>query len=162
MEKESMKETLNTVLDRYKRYEKYLKYPGEWGERTFRAWLVFEIFHKRLKWPISKIVFGEVFDVLFVNETVKPVIYLETKKPERGPADSEAFQRHISKYETLEWAILTDGYDWVKMDCLRKKKQSLSLRGTNASELEEFLSSFSATNYLYGDQNVKDKIGKKQ
>jgi hypothetical protein len=162
MRKESVKESLNLILDRYKQYEKYLKYPREWGERTFRAWLVFEVFHKRLKWPISKIVFGEIFDVLFVNDSVKPVVYLETKKPERGPSDLEAFQRHIGKYETLEWAVLTDGYDWVRIDCLRKKKKSLSLRDANALQLEEFLSSFSATNYLFGDQNVKDKIGKKQ
>jgi hypothetical protein len=156
MQTGSLRKSLTTILTRYERYEKYLKYPGEWGERTFRAWLVFEVFHDCLKWPISNIIFGEMFDALFVNDSIRPVIYLETKKPQRGLADMDAFRRHIGKYETFEWAILTDGYDWLTVDCVRKKEQSLSLSGSKASEVEGFFHAFRATNYLYGVKNAKD------
>ena len=156
VQKNLLKKSLTAILTRYKKYEKYLKYPGEWGERTFRAWLVFEIFHGCLRWPISNIVFGEMFDALFVNDAVKPVIYLETKKPKRGLVDFEAFRRHISKYETLEWAILTDGYYWLSLDCVRKKEQTISLSESKSSQFRDFLLTFAATNYLYGAKDVKD------
>jgi hypothetical protein len=156
MQKGLLRRSLTAILTRYRDYERYLKYPGEWGERTFRAWLVFEIFHDYLRWPIPNIVFGEVFDTLFVNDTVKPIIYLETKKPQRGLVDLEAFQRHISKYQTLEWAILTDGYEWFRIDCVRKKEQTISLLKSGSSQLEDFFRALAATNYLYGVQNVKD------
>jgi hypothetical protein len=152
----SLRKTLTSILNRYEKYEKYLKYPGEWGERTFRAWLVFEVFHDLLGWPISNIVSGEMFDTLFVNDAVKPVIYLETKKPKRGLADMEAFRRHIGKYETFEWAILTDGYEWLMVDCVRKKEQSLCLSGSKASRIDDFFQAVRATCYLYGVQNAKD------
>ena len=83
MQAKSLRKSLITILERYKKYEKYLQYPGDWGERAFRGWLVYEIFHDQLQWPIPNIVFGERFDVLFVDGAVKPVIYLETKKPGR-------------------------------------------------------------------------------
>jgi hypothetical protein len=150
------RKTLTTILTRYERYEKYLKYPGEWGERTFRAWLVFEVFHDNLKWPIANIVFGEIFDALFVNDAVKPKIYLETKKPKRGLVDIDAFKRHIEKYETLEWAILTDGYVWLTVNCVERSEQSFSLSGLKSPEVESFFRAFSASNYLYGVNNVKD------
>ena len=160
MKKGLLKKSLMTILTRYRDYERYLKYPREWGERTFRAWLVFEVFHDYLKWPIQNIVFGEVFDTLFVNDAIKPIIYLETKKPKKGLVDSEVFKRHISKYETLEWAILTDGYEWLKMDCVRKKVQTISLLKSESSQLEGFFLSLAATKYLYGVQNDKDQVDK--
>lgn len=152
----SIKKPLTTILARYERYEKYLKYPGEWGERTFRAWLVFEAFHDYLKWPIQNIIFGEIFDTLFVNDAVRPVIYLETKKPKRGLADMEAFRRHIEKYETLEWAILTDGYEWLKVNCVKNNEQSFSLSSSKSSEMEGLFRLFKASNYLYSVKNAKD------
>jgi hypothetical protein len=156
MQTGSIKKTLTTILTRYERYEKYLKYPGEWGERTFRAWLVFEVFHDYLKWPVPSIIFGEMFDAMFVNDAVRPVIYLETKKPKRGLADMGAFRRHTEKYETLEWGILTDGYEWLAIDCVRKNERSFSLSGSKSSKVEDFFHAFRASNYLYGVKNAKD------
>jgi len=156
MQTGSIKKPLTTILARYERYEKYLKYPGEWGERTFRAWLVFEVFHDYLRWPIPNIIFGEIFDTLFVNDAVRPVIYLETKKPKRGLADMDAFRKHIEKYETLEWAILTDGYEWLTVDCVRNNERSFFLSGSKSSEVEGFFRAFKASNYLYSVKNAKD------
>lgn len=74
-------QAIKGVMRRYEQYTKYLDYPREWGERAFRGWLVFEVFHTCLKWPIKNIVFGEMYDVLFVNDDIQPMIYVETKKP---------------------------------------------------------------------------------
>ena len=145
-----LKKSLTTILERYRKYEKYLQYPGEWGERAFRGWLVFEIFHEYLQWPIPNIVFGEKFDVLFVNGAVKPVIYLETKKPERGLADLDAFRERIGKYETLVWAVLTDGYKWVRVDCVRSEEQNFSSLETELARWKDFFRAFKATDYIYG------------
>ena len=145
-----LKKSLIAILERYRKYENYLQYPGEWGERAFRGWLVFEIFHDHLQWPIQNIVFGEKFDVLLVNGAVKPVIYLETKKPERGLADLDAFSRRISKYETLVWAVLTDGYKWIRVDCVRNEEQNFSSLETELVRWKDFFRAFKAIDYIYG------------
>jgi hypothetical protein len=152
LQKLSGKERIEGILGRYKQYENYLKYPGEWGERAFRAWLAFDLFHEYLKWPVIRVVFGETFDVLFVNDSVKPIIYLETKKPGRGAVERDAFERHIKVYNTLEWAIITDGYQWVKIDCFRHIEQQMSIDNATTKEVEDFLTAFRATKYLYGDK----------
>ena len=150
MQIELLKESLTAVLERYRKYESYLQYPGEWGERAFRGWLVFDIFHNHLQWPMPNIVFGERFDVLFVDGAVKPVIYLETKKPERGLADLNAFRQRIGKFETLVWAVLTDGYKWLRVDCVRNEEQNLSTYETELTDWKDFFRVFGATNYIYG------------
>ena len=145
-----LRKSLTTILERYKKYENYLQYPGDWGERAFRGWVVYEIFHDHLQWAIPNIVFGERFDVLFVNGAVKPVIYLETKKPKRGLVDLDAFRRRIDKYETLVWAALTDGYKWVRVDCVRDEEQNFSSLETELARWKDFFRAFKATNYIYG------------
>jgi len=145
-----LKESLIAILERYRKYEDYLQYPGEWGERAFRGWLVFEIFHDHLQWPIPNIVFGERFDVLFVNGAVKPIIYLETKKPERGLADLDAFRRRIGTYETLVWAVLTDGYKWMRVDCIKNEDQNFSSLEPELVRWKDFFRAFEATDYIYG------------
>lgn len=150
IETSSILEILKTILDRYKRYEAYLKYPGEWGERAFRGWLVYEVFHGKLKWPISNIVFGERFDVLLVDNAVKPVIYVETKRPKRGLIDLENFAARIPSYNTLEYAVLANGYEWLRRDIVRKKDEKASLRNNN-DKWKTFLQPLQATNYLYGE-----------
>lgn len=151
MQVKSLRKSLITILERYKKYENYLHYPGEWGERAFRGWLVYELFHANLQWPISNIVFGEMFDVLFVDGAVKPVIYLETKKPGRGLADLQAFIQRSGKYETLVWIILTDGYKWLRIDNTTNKEQAFSSLERDLAYWQDFFRVFKATDYIYGD-----------
>ena len=144
-----LRESLIAVLERYQKYEKYLQYPGEWGERAFRGWLVYEVFHIQLRWPISNIVFGEQFDVLLVDEAVKPVIYVETKKPERGLADLEAFKQRSDKYGTLLWVVLTDGYKWLRISRVNNKEKTFSLPEPNLSSWQNFFRVLKASDYIY-------------
>ena len=50
---DSFLSTVKEIMLRYEYYEKYLNYPGDYGERAFRGWLVFDLFHKKLEWPIK-------------------------------------------------------------------------------------------------------------
>jgi hypothetical protein len=79
------------VLKRYENYGKYLRFPYEWGERAFRGWLVYEVFHGVLGWPIKYIVFGELFDVLFPVEnhrkTVEKLLDLVKNAVTKGGSD---------------------------------------------------------------------------
>ena len=125
---DSVISTLNKIIERYRLYTNYLEFPGEWGERAFRGWLVFEVFHKLLGWPIENIIFGERYDVLFVNSDIQPVIYLETKKPKRGLADLSEFKSRSKYYRTLIYAVLTDGYKWLRIDLIRSKKTQVNLK----------------------------------
>jgi len=113
---------LQNILKRYEYYERFLNYPGDWGERAFRGWLIYDLFHDFLKWPIKNIVFGERFDVLLVNNEIKPIINIETKKPGRGLSEYDAFKKRLSDYQTLYYALLTDGKDWMLLNCLDKSE----------------------------------------
>lgn len=115
---------INELLERYNRYSGYLSFPYEWGERAFRGWLVFDIFHLLLEWPLTNIVFGEQFDVLFVDGNVKPKIYLETKKPGRGLMEFDSFQKRVRFYGTLRYAVITDGYLWARLEIAGDKSSN--------------------------------------
>jgi len=142
-------EILKNIMKRYDQFSRYLNYPGEWGERAFRGWVVFEILHDFLGWSGENIVFGEKYDVLMVDDDVKPVIYLETKKPGRGLADIEDFRGRLSNYPTLEYAILANGYEWLRLDMIKNKELKISLND-EPTKWRAFLKPLHASNYLYG------------
>lgn len=144
-----LSKAIRTVMERYKQYTGYLKYPGEWGERAFRGWIVFELFHIHLRWPVKNIVFGERYDVLFVNDDVKPIIYLETKKPGRGLAEYDDFIDRISSYQTIRYAVLANGYEWLRYDVTKTTQKIIKLEEKD-SKWEQFLKPLKAKNYLYG------------
>jgi len=140
---------LVAILERYNRYERFLKYPGDWGERAFRGWLMFDLFHQYLGWSIEHIVFGERFDVLLVNEEIKPVINIETKKPGNDLVGYEDFRKRLNVYQTLYYAILTDGHEWLCMDCGDKKENKFDI--SQGEELfENFLKPFWSKRYIVG------------
>lgn len=148
--------SIQNIMKRFDEYEKYLHYPGEWGERAFRAWLVFEIFHLHFGWPISHIIFGEKYDVLFVNDDIIPVIYLETKRPGRGLVEIIEFEERILSYEfsTLKYGILTDGFKWLKYDVIRQEKYIISLESP-ISYWEDFIRNLQSYYHLnYHDRGV--------
>ena len=143
------RETIESLMKRYEQYTHYLNYPGEWGERAFRGWLVFDLFHRDLRWPIENIVFGERYDVLLVNNEIKPMIYLETKKPGRGLADYKDFRNRVSGYQTIQYAVLANGYKWLKEDITNKTQEFISLEDPT-DKWDQFVKPLKAKNYLYG------------
>ena len=140
---------IRIVMKRYEHYTRYLNYPGEWGERAFRGWIVFELFHVKFRWPAKNIVFGEKYDVLFVNDNIKPMIYLETKKPGRGLADFDDFKDRIPAYQTIEHAVLTDGYKWLRWDTATGSQEVIRLEDSE-SKWNDFVKPLRAKNYVYG------------
>lgn len=136
------------ILERYETYGRYIKYPGDWGERAFRGWLVYEVFHTILGWPIPSIVFGEQFDVLFVNERLIPVLYLETKKPHRDLADEDDFINRTPSFPTIQYALLTDGHQWLRRDIVTGGRVEVKLASGKAG-WDEFLRPLKSSNYWY-------------
>lgn len=139
---------ITAILTRYETYGRYIKYPGDWGERAFRGWLVYEFFHAILGWPIPSIVFGEQFDVLFVNERLIPVIYLETKKPHRDLADEDYFIKRTPSFPTIQYALLTDGHEWLRRDIITGGRVEIKLASKTA-DWDQFLRPLKASDYWY-------------
>ncbi len=144
-------QVLLNVLKRYERYERFLNYPGDWGERAFRGWLIFDLFHQFLKWPIENIVFGERFDVLLVNNEIKPIINIETKKPGRGLSEYNAFKKRLSDYQTLNYAILTDGNEWMLFNCLEHSEICYKL-DEKEEKFDSIIRPLFSKRYLSGEQ----------
>jgi len=142
-------EALQAIMERYKQYTRYLNYPGDWGERTFRGWVVYEVFHVCLGWPLKNIVFGERFDVLFIDDDIRPSVYLETKKPGRGLADIEDFERRIPQYQTIKQAVLANGYEWLRIDVVTGSREMLKLPDSNL-KWNKFCRPLMAKNYIIG------------
>lgn len=113
------------ILARYDRYTGHLKFPGDWGERPIRGWLVSEVFHDVLGWPFGSIILGERFDTLFVDDMINPKVYLETKIPrlfrnERnlGPIEKKAINL-AKRYPTIEQVVISDVESWFRIDLVR-------------------------------------------
>jgi|ECHhosMinimDraft_1075155.scaffolds.fasta_scaffold01135_7 hypothetical protein len=143
---------IREVLKRYEDYGKYLRFPYEWGERAFRGWLVYEVFHEVLEWPIKYIVFGELFDVLFVDEYKRPKIYLETKRPDRGLAELDEFKDRVRFYGTLRYAVITDGFTWSRFEVLREKlsvQETVSIDKADPTLVGRFFMPLHAKKFLY-------------
>jgi len=140
------------VLKRYENYGKYLRFPYEWGERAFRGWLVYEVFHGVLGWPIKYIVFGELFDVLFVDEYIRPKIYLETKRPGRGLVELDEFKARVQFYGILRYAVITDGFTWSRFEVLGEKlgtQETVSIDKADSILVGRFFAPLHAKNFLY-------------
>lgn len=144
-----LSDAIQRIMERYGKYARYLNYPGEWGERAFRGWIVYEIFHVCLGWPLENIVFGERYDVLFVDKDIKPIVYLETKKPGRGLADIEDFENRIPLYQTIGHAVLANGYEWLRIDVVTGIRESIKLADSN-QKWNEFTKQLMAKKYVYG------------
>ena len=144
---------IKEIMERYKKYGTYLCFPYEWGERALRGWLVYEIFHEILEWPIRFIVMGEQFDVLFIDEEVRPRIYLETKKPGRGLAYINDLEKRTRFYGTLKYAVITDGNVWGRFEVRGgrlTKQMTLDIERNPQMELwGEFFKPLHARNFLY-------------
>jgi hypothetical protein len=118
------------ILERFDSYSGHLHFPSDWGERPVRAWLAVEVFGSILGWPINRIVFGERFDVLLVDQSLNPRIYIETKAP-HSLTNPTAIARILAKavrlgrrYPTIDQILVTDGNYWHRYDMDRAQSAS--------------------------------------
>ena len=113
------------ILRRFDSYSGHLHFPRDWGERPVRAWLAVEVFGGILGWPIERIIFGERFDILLIDRSLNPRVYIETKAP-YSLADSKKIDRYLVKavalgrrYPTINHIVLTDANYWHRFDLQR-------------------------------------------
>jgi len=136
-----------------------LGYPGEGGERPFRAWLVTDLLIEVLKWPSERIVVGERFDILLQDSEGFPVITIETKKPYRKASKKERddFENRLSGYGTLRYAYFTNGGEWERLDIaspsgnlIIKERFNMNLQEATTEEVEAIFAPLAADRYFGG------------
>lgn len=110
--------TIRRILQRSDEVGERIGYPGEGGERRFRAWLGTDLLSNTLGWPSKNVVIGERFDVLLVNEEDHAVATIETKTPYHQASKQERvdFEKRLSGYPTLRTAYFTNGPEWERLD----------------------------------------------
>jgi hypothetical protein len=153
----SVTNVLNQILQRCDKYTGRLNIPGEWGERAFRGWIILDFLFTELGWPSTHIILGERFDILLLNESLHPVVNIETKKPRTRIRQKEKkdFQNRLAMYPTLEWAFLTNGIYWDRFKLLAPGGNQKILEETEyelekASEetTKEFFEAINRSHYL--------------
>jgi len=109
-------ERLREILRRCEATGEQVNFPGEGGERRFRLWLATEFFSDLLDWPGTSVVQGERFDLILRDDSGLPVITIETKTPYHKASAKERrdFERRLSAFPTLRYAIFTSGNDWER------------------------------------------------
>ncbi|MGD0899336.1 MAG: hypothetical protein ABR915_15980 [Thermoguttaceae bacterium] len=109
---------LSTILRRCEESGVRLGYPGEGGERQFRAWLVSDLLSTILDWPVDRVVVGERFDILLQDADGFPIATIETKTPyhRAGQKERDDFEGRLSGFGTLRYAYFTNGNEWERLD----------------------------------------------
>ena len=110
-------ETIRLILARHEEYRGRLNLPGEGWERAFRGWLAMDLLLQHFGWPTSRIVLGERFDILLLDEGLAPAVTIETKGPhhEASQRETEDFEARLPFYGTLRWAFFTNGEHWARL-----------------------------------------------
>lgn len=146
-------EGLVSIIERAFRYQKLLRYPREGTERMLRGWIAMELLLGPLGWCPQNVLFGETFDLLLVDDRIKPVLYIETKSleqqinPEDIPTEIKRILKRTGRRPTLKKMVLTNGIKWIVFDVANKPKIVFELedvrkdKPSEASLLESYLSS---------------------
>src|ERR1019366_9320056 len=105
---------VKAVLRRCEEVAGRVDFPGEGGERRFRAWLNTEVLQDVLGWPAKQTVVGERFDVLLLNNDLHPIVTIETKTPyhKATKKDRADFENRLDGFPTLRCAYFTNGPEW--------------------------------------------------
>jgi len=129
------------ILARFDLYSGHLHFPRDWGERPVRAWMGVEVFRDILAWPLERIVFGEMFDLLLIDSGLNPRVYVETKAP-RTLTREKQIDKILKKavdlarlYPTIDQVLVTDAIRWIRFDV----KRNLSWHATIRSDQREWL-----------------------
>jgi len=121
-------------------------FPGEGGERRFRAWLASDLLQETLGWPAKNVLVGERFDILLINEENHALATIETKTPfhKASKKDRADFEERLSGFATLRTAYFTNGPEWDRLDIIVTggdlqilERSRLDIRKASA-ELTEF------------------------
>jgi hypothetical protein len=148
---------LKTILMRGNEAGMHLGYPGEGGERPFRAWLVSDLLVGVLHWPPAKIVVGERFDILLQDAEGFPISTIETKSPYHQASEKERrdFEGRLSGFGTLRTAYFTNGPEWERLDIFSptgaleiRERFVFNLRTASAEEAEAFFAPLAADRHF--------------
>jgi len=146
-----VKNILVEILNRYDRYGRLVRYPGEWGERAFRFWLIVELFMNVLGWPSQSIVLGEKYDVLLLDNDIRPVIYIETKRPDITVSEEhvEEAKERAKDYFSIRYVVVANGKMWVLYDAIKGECMWIAdLSRAEDRKVAEFFGKLSAKNFL--------------
>ncbi len=148
---------IKTLLRRYDQYTGRLNVPGDWGERAFRGWLAMDLLCDALGWPSAHVVFGERFDILLLDQSLYPVVNIETKKPRHEASSKEktSFEDRLKYYGTLRWACLTNGTAWLRLSLLSpsgtqiiQERKTFNIEKATQKTAWSFFEVIHARNYL--------------
>ena len=110
---------MTAIIQRTQKYNQMLKFPHEGTERMIRGWIALEMLHDLFQWPSENIVFGETFDLLLVDNLIRPVIYLETKSIsyeidlDKSLEEINKILLRTGRRPTLNYLIITNGIKWM-------------------------------------------------
>ena len=120
---------ISRVLRRCEEVGERIGYPGEGGERRFRAWLNSDLLQSALGWPSGNVAVGEIFDLLLLDDDQHPLATIETKTPYHTASAKERrdFEARLSGFPTLKTAYFTNGLEWDRLDILVSNGQLSTL-----------------------------------
>ncbi len=109
---------IQSVLERCEEVGERIDFPGEGGERRYRAWLNSELLQGVLGWPAKKVSVGERFDLLLLGVDDHAVATIETKTPYHKASRKERqdFEERLAGFPTLRTAYFTNGPEWDRLD----------------------------------------------
>lgn len=139
------------ILERYCEYERLIRYPGDWGERAFRFWIIKELFIDILRWPSKNIVFGERYDVLLLDEWIRPRIYIETKRPSKQITnrDLEEAIGRAKDFFSIDYVVITNGITWILYDCIKNVGFRIDdVEKADSGRVTRFFSKIRARNFI--------------
>ncbi len=147
----NVRNTIIRLIKRYREYETLIRYPGDWGERALRFWIIKELFMDHLHWRVENIVFGERYDVLLVDEHIRPRIYVETKRP-----GIRITERHIREaidrardFYSIDYVVVTNGITWILYDCIKGDIYEIEdIRKAVRGRILDFFNKIHAMNYI--------------
>jgi len=146
-----IKNVLTEILNRYDKYGKLIRYPGEWGERAFRFWLIVDLFINVLGWLPQNVVLGEKYDVLLLDSEIRPVIYVETKRPDVLISEEhiEETERRAKDYFSIQYIVVTNGKMWILYDVIKREYMRIAdLIKADDRKVAEFFGKLKAENFL--------------
>jgi Eco57I restriction-modification methylase/N-6 DNA Methylase len=138
---------IRNVLQRCEEVGEKVGYPGEGGERRFRAWLNSDLLQQTLNWPPENVVVGEIFDLLLLSDDQHALATIETKTPYHKASRKEQkdFEERLSGYPALRTAYFTNGPEWHRLDIVVTgghlsilDRSSLDTRKASAEVAEAF------------------------
>ncbi len=147
----NVQDVIKRILTRYYDYERLIRYPGDWGERAFRFWLIKELFMDELSWHTEYIVFGERYDVLLLDEDIRPRIYVETKKPEIEIRDKDVEKaiRRAKDFYSIDYVVITNGTTWILYDCVKNVRIKIdNIRKADDERVAGFFNKIHAKNFI--------------